>query len=250
MSNLSTENASSADKAAPNEAKESTSEENLISNSNTASDVNLGDDQPNAKLDGLDSKDSDSTIAPSQDERDSPSGIAQNKQTNPIAEDLKRKNVAKGKRTESPPPPPVVSGGFEIKEEDGDDKKDEASIARERDDSPVAKPKRRITPKPTPPITTRGMTEKSRKKLGDAESRQGATPSKAKKPIPSRRVGNKTFTHKNNTWTDSAYKNQRTTTVKRKTTQYRKLDAGLQSIGNQLDGTVVVVWKSKAYKIQ
>ncbi len=63
-------------------------------------------------------------------------------------------------------------------------------------------------------------------------------------------VGGKTFKRTNNVWYDAAYRGQATKNVARGTDEYRKLDAGLRGIAENLGGTVVVVWKSKAYRIQ
>lgn len=68
---------------------------------------------------------------------------------------------------------------------------------------------------------------------------------------PSRRVvAGKTFELKQGAWYDTAYSGQRTTNVRRGTDEYRKLDGGLRGIADSLGGTVVVVWKTKAYRIQ
>ncbi len=66
----------------------------------------------------------------------------------------------------------------------------------------------------------------------------------------SRKVSGKTFNRREGVWYDSAYRNQPTTNVGRNTNEYQKLDSGLRSIGNQLGGVVVVVWKAKAYRIE
>jgi len=63
-------------------------------------------------------------------------------------------------------------------------------------------------------------------------------------------VGGKIFKRTNNVWYDSAYKGQPTTNITRGTKEYKKLDSGLRSIAENLGGTVVVVWKEKAYRIQ
>ena len=64
-----------------------------------------------------------------------------------------------------------------------------------------------------------------------------------------RSAGGKTFEKRNGAWYDSAYHGQATTSVRRGTDAYKKLDKGLRSIGDNLGGTVVVVWKEKAYRI-
>jgi hypothetical protein len=67
---------------------------------------------------------------------------------------------------------------------------------------------------------------------------------------PSKTVSGKNFSKRDNVWYDSSYSGQATTNVRRGTEDYRKLDRGLRTIAESLDGVVVVVWKSKAYRIQ
>ena len=66
----------------------------------------------------------------------------------------------------------------------------------------------------------------------------------------SRVIGGKTFNNRNGAWYDSAYRGQATTNYRRGTDDYKKLDRGLRNIADTLGGTVVVVWKEKAYRIQ
>lgn len=65
-----------------------------------------------------------------------------------------------------------------------------------------------------------------------------------------RSSGGKNFESRNGVWYDAAYKGQSTTSVKRGTEKYIRLDSGLRSIADSLGGTVVIVWKDKAYRIQ
>jgi hypothetical protein len=65
-----------------------------------------------------------------------------------------------------------------------------------------------------------------------------------------RLVGGKRFENRNGAWYDSAYRGQGTTNVNRGTDPYKKLDRGLRDIADTLGGTVVVVWKDKAYRIR
>jgi len=80
----------------------------------------------------------------------------------------------------------------------------------------------------------RKMSEKS-KTLADGETT---------------RAGGRTFRRANNVWYDTAYNNQATTNVTRGTSEYKKLDKDLRVIVENLGGTVVIVWKSKAYRIR
>ncbi len=65
-----------------------------------------------------------------------------------------------------------------------------------------------------------------------------------------RSVGGKTFELKQGAWYDAAYAGQKTKNVRRSSEDYRKLDSGLRSIADSIGGTVVIVWNSKAYRIQ
>ncbi len=78
----------------------------------------------------------------------------------------------------------------------------------------------------------------------DNKTAQGASLSSG------RQISGKTFNQRDGVWYDSAYRSQPTTNVRRGTNEYQKLDSGLRSIGNQLGGVVVVVWKTKAYRIE
>jgi hypothetical protein len=81
--------------------------------------------------------------------------------------------------------------------------------------------------------------------------RTRSAPSVPKKDVPSdiRQVGRKTFRKTGATWTDAAYVSQPLTTVRRGSEEYRKLDAGLRSLAEQLSGPVIVVWKERGYRI-
>jgi len=65
-----------------------------------------------------------------------------------------------------------------------------------------------------------------------------------------RSTGGKTFRRSGGTWIDSAYNGQATTKISRRSEAYKKLDAGLRSIADNLGGSVIVVWGGKAYRIQ
>lgn len=67
---------------------------------------------------------------------------------------------------------------------------------------------------------------------------------------PTKSVGGKTFTNRDGAWYDTAYHGQSTKNYRRGTDEYKKLDGGLRSIADSISGTVVLVWKSKAYRVQ
>jgi hypothetical protein len=64
-----------------------------------------------------------------------------------------------------------------------------------------------------------------------------------------RSVGGKTFFNRNGAWVDTVYSGQTVTLVRRGSGEFKKLDSGLRSIANDLYGTVIVLWKGKAYRI-
>lgn len=65
-----------------------------------------------------------------------------------------------------------------------------------------------------------------------------------------RNLGGKTFNFRNGAWYDTAFRGQPTINVRRGSDEYRKLDRDLRSIAESINGTVVVVWGVKAYRIQ
>lgn len=100
--------------------------------------------------------------------------------------------------------------------------------------------------------------------VSDAKKKNPGGPTRSAGPVQSlpqtnvqtyempvtRNAGGKKFTNRNGAWYDTAYRGQTTTNVRRGTDAYNKLDSGLRSIADSLGGTVVVVWKDKAYRIQ
>lgn len=70
------------------------------------------------------------------------------------------------------------------------------------------------------------------------------------KDTPNRKVAGRSFEKKDGVWYDSSYRGQPTINIRRGTGEFKILDSGLQNIANSMSGTVVVVWKEKAYRIQ
>lgn len=68
--------------------------------------------------------------------------------------------------------------------------------------------------------------------------------------LAARRVGGKMFEQNQGVWYDTSYQGQKTINIRRGTGEYKKLDPGLRSIAQSFGGTLVVVWKEKAYRIQ
>jgi hypothetical protein len=82
------------------------------------------------------------------------------------------------------------------------------------------------------------------------DERENSAPRSRAETAPTRSVGGKDFRREGSVWIDTAYRGQATQNINRGTDAFSNLDSGLRSIANNLGGTVVVVWKSKAYRIQ
>jgi hypothetical protein len=66
-----------------------------------------------------------------------------------------------------------------------------------------------------------------------------------------RSAGGRKFRRQGNSWVDSKFKSSMSVrNVSRSSEDFEKLDSGLRSIAQQLSGEIVVVWKSKAYRIR
>lgn len=136
-------------------------------------------------------------------------------------------------------------------------------VKDEADDDSMAK----ISP--ATPTNANAARQRSERDKEDQDysvdgSSSGATPDQKKKtarvPSPSRKneegagatrsVGGKIFNNVGGIWFDTAVGKQKQKTVRRGTSEYQKLDAGLRSIADQLGGTVVILWGGRAYRIQ
>ncbi len=82
----------------------------------------------------------------------------------------------------------------------------------------------------------------------------GTDKSKKAGEVETRTVVGRHFTREADAWVDTAYESSRPTVkVSRSSEQFRALVAdepGIRTIAEQLSGVVIVVWKSRAYRIQ
>ncbi|MCY7376693.1 MAG: hypothetical protein LH472_12105 [Pyrinomonadaceae bacterium] len=97
-----------------------------------------------------------------------------------------------------------------------------------------------LAPLPAAKMQKRSDSTKLEAKKKDAEEDSAETTS----------VGGKNFRRAGNIWIDAAYRGQTTTNISRGTKEYKKLDANLRGIAENLGGTVIIVWKEKSYRIQ
>ncbi len=154
----------------------------------------------------------------------------------------------------APPAPPILAQRARNMNNADLDKTDDAPTDTMVADS--AESKRKVSKMST--VANANGPDKSGQASAGATRR--ATPA-AKKPRPdsaerdekpaTRTVNGRTFTQRNGAWVDEACANGcNTTMLRRSSDDYKKADAGLRSIADQLGGTVVIVWQGKAYRIQ
>ncbi len=163
--------------------------------------------------------------------------IAKREAGKDLADDIKKSapSVAENKRAATedfvgaaaPPPPSTV-------ERQDKERQTEPTPALEAPEKSVMSV--RQMPAPTAKL----------RKADQADELKSKSESASEKTV----IGGKTFTRANNIWTDAAYRGQATTNILRGTNEYKKLDAGLRGIVENLGGTVIIVWKEKAYRIR
>lgn len=107
-------------------------------------------------------------------------------------------------------------------------------------------PSRNDIPRDNRPYDDKRQVEELRLKSRSVAAGTAASGERAS----SRSVGGKTFEMKQGAWYDTAYSGQKTTNIRRASDGYQKLDGGLRSITDSIGGTLVIVWKGKAYRIQ
>jgi hypothetical protein len=238
----STSNANTAASAVPETANTSTD-----SVANTTSNNPLGDVQRSGVAVGT-------SGVPAESES-KPEG---NNETNQAA------TANESARVSPPPPPPATSVATP-------EQQPSIAAAAPMAKAP-AKPAKDDKTEPYADTTAAGSGEqpnKNQAEMQDAEKRKalraaplvvGPTQGNAQSQIAQQSVQNnaiftrtvkgRTFEYRNGGWYDRDYTGGATTNVHRGTEEFKKLDDGLRSIAGKLDGTIVVVWKGKAYKIQ
>jgi len=161
--------------------------------------------------------------------------------TSPKEEPLSEQEAAKNVATDS-----ALQGASapvsRLTEEKRERAKEDKKVAETTDATKLA------SPVPPPKPTERSVSVDGVAK-SDAESAKAKKNTKAEN-VETTSGGGKTFKRAGNAWVDAAYKGQATTNITRGTKEYKKLDSGLRGIAENLGGTVTIVWKDKAYRIQ
>jgi hypothetical protein len=149
------------------------------------------------------------------------------------------------------PPPPVAEPVDVAKSELGEKKSDNDKFGERGKDLALAKRKensedRGGSYRDAPPAASKSGPARS----GPLQSQSNQINNRAYDMPVTRVVGGRSFNNRGGVWYDTAYHGQATSNFRRGTDEYKKLDGGLRSIVNTLGGTVVIVWKAKAYRIQ
>ncbi len=141
------------------------------------------------------------------------------------------------------PPPPAKENDFQTDSVAQRQQPNQTQNSVAQNQTQIMPDSRNVQQQRVPMPTTLSAREKSKKV-------QESKDDKEEKTNEAISVGGKTFKRENNVWYDSAYRGQATINIMRGTNEYKKLDAGLRGIAENLGGTIVVVWKQKAYRIQ
>lgn len=164
-----------------------------------------------------------------------------NASTQPLAESPAVDEVT---ITAAPPPPPPASAdaGAPKPAIVDNDRKNAASgtgsAAREKEKAEDSTSLRRRSARDL-------QSAKRAPEAAAGESRQDGY---AESPV--RVVSGRKFERKQNVWYDTEYRGQPTVNVNRGSSEFNKLDSRLRSIARSLEGTIVVVWNSSAYRIR
>lgn len=105
--------------------------------------------------------------------------------------------------------------------------------------------KRSSLPPPPPPASSAGTTTVRDAVRGDEDADKNSPASPARKTVKG-----KQFRRDGNVWVDTAYRGQATVNIVRESKEFKKLDGDVKKIARELAGTVIVVWKDTAYRIQ
>lgn len=133
----------------------------------------------------------------------------------------------------------------------GDDKTKDDKTKEDSKDLMLSKQESRMAREAVPPSAKKtGTNRASGPRQNQNTQNEMSNQNAAGMLSAGKTVGGKTFENRNGAWYDKAYHGQATTNVRRGTDAYKKLDRGLRSIADTIGGTVVVVWKNKAYRIQ
>ena len=218
-------NMSNATMATTNSAVESSSNLAAISTNSTAANTTVA---PGSTITGAANRaaSSNSAAATREEKFDDQPML---KQSSPI--------------TSATPPPTAAKPAPEMSENEA-----VTDAAEDKSSAGVPPP----APPPAPPAASmQAEKRKSSPKKAERDDAQLSDARVANAPNAAQRAGGKTFRRVGSEWIDNDYRQgANTTKISRGSNEYKKLDSGLRGIAEQFDGVVIVVWKSKGYRIQ
>ena len=169
-------------------------------------------------------------------------------------------------QAEAPPAPPKAGAGTEDSKESGKNKKTEAAVKKQAENIDVAIDGAKAEANKTanaPAVTERRVADLPLQKndYRDLQTLRPAATGRArdekradKDTTETRTVAGRNFKKERGIWIDRAYDSStRTVNVARGSEQFRALVAdepAINTIAEQLDGEVIVVWKGRAYRIR
>ncbi len=159
-------------------------------------------------------------------------------ESKPVAPPKEPTDLAKTDEPVSAGAPPLKQNNYSAENEAQRQQPSQNSTAQNQTN--IAPDSRNVRRAPSATMRAENKSRRLEESRNDAQE----------KAVETTTVGGKTFKRTNNAWYDSAYKGQPTTNITRGTKEYKKLDSGLRGIAENLGGTVVLVWKEKAYRIQ
>ena len=149
--------------------------------------------------------------------------------------------------TAAPPPPPKALDGVDADEERKKDAQAEKTESKNLDLSKRRETEdRRSYRRDMPPAASKAGPSRA----GPLQNQSNQTNNQVYEMPVTRRVGGKSFNNRDGAWYDSAYHGQATINYRRSSVDYKQLDPKARRIADTLGGTVVIVWKGKAYRIQ
>ncbi|MDQ3712785.1 MAG: zf-HC2 domain-containing protein [Acidobacteriota bacterium] len=159
-------------------------------------------------------------------------------ESKPVAPPKEPTDLAKTDEPVSAGAPPLKQNNYSAENEAQRQQPSQNSTAQNQTN--IAPDSRNVRRAPSATMRAENKSRRLEESRNDAQE----------KAVETTTVGGKTFKRTNNAWYDSAYKGQPTTNITRGTKEYKKLDSGLRGIAENFGGTVVLVWKEKAYRIQ
>ena len=156
--------------------------------------------------------------------------------------------VADLSRNQPAPPPPAMPSSAPAAPVT------ESSSAPEKQKEELRERKKAIIPAATPPPSAmtggQASSPKRSAERNDQDEAELAKP-RGESESATRQVAGKTFRRNGSVWTDSQYRvGTLLRNISRGSNDYKNLDGRLKNIAENLDGIVIVVWKSKGYRIQ